>query len=319
MKILKFLALTLAIVAVLILLLLYEGDIPKDVIDARYSSPASQFLTLNELGRIHYRDEGHRRSLPVVLLHGSNASLHTFEPWVEQLEGQYRLITIDLPGHGLTGEIPSRDYSTASMISVIEQVVGQLKIDRFVIGGNSMGGDVALRYTLSHPDKIVGLVLIDASGTAIPADIDKKANSIWGFSLVSKPWFRYIAKNIDPYYLIVQGLGIAYNHSPVVTESLIMRYNDLTLRSGSRSAIIDRSGTRGSEDQPDLTKVEVPTLLMWGKEDAVIPFAFASAFESAIPDVTTAYYDHVGHIPQEEIPVQSAQDISAFLGALNED
>ena len=88
-------------------MILFQGDIPTDVVDARYTSANSQFSELGDLGRVHYRDEGRRQAPPIVLLHGSNASLHTFEPWVTRLEDKFRVVTIDLPGHGLTGAIPS--------------------------------------------------------------------------------------------------------------------------------------------------------------------------------------------------------------------
>ena len=95
MKILKFLGLTLLVLIGLGAIFLYEDDIPKDVVDARYRSPASQFLNLGENGTIHYRDEGNRNGPAIVLLHGSNASLHTFEPWVQRLMDRYRLVSIE--------------------------------------------------------------------------------------------------------------------------------------------------------------------------------------------------------------------------------
>ncbi len=322
MKILKILALTLTILTVLTVLttlLFYEGDIPKDVVDARYSSPDSQVLELKELGRIHYRDQGHRRLLPVLLLHGSSASLHTFEPWVAELEDKYRLITIDLPGHGLTGEIPSDDYSFNTMARVIDQIANHLRLDQFVIGGNSMGGGLAWRYTLEHPDRILGLVLIDASGPMLWRREDE-SNQVWAFDLLKQPWFRAVAQKLDPYHLVAQGLRSAYNHSAVVDESLIMRYNDMLLRAGSRKATVSRFSLQDSSGQnADLTLITAPTLLMWGKEDSVIPFAFASEFENAIPNVTTAYYDRLGHLPMEEDPATTARDLDNFLAGLSKE
>ncbi len=317
MKILKILALTLIILTALTIMLFYEGDIPKDVVDARYSSPNSQFLELDELGRIHYRDEGHRRSLPVVLLHGSSASLHTFEPWVSELEDTYRLITIDLPGHGLTGEIPSEDYSYSTMMQVIDRITEHLRVDEFVIGGNSMGGGLAWRYTLENPDRIIGLVLINASGPMLWRREDD-SNSVWGFDLLKQPWFRALAEKMDPYHLVAQGLRSAYNHSAVVNEALIMRYNDMLLRKGTRRATVSRFGLQDKTGQDaDLSQITAPTLIMWGKEDAVIPFAFATEFENALPEAKTAYYDRLGHIPMEEDPIQTSKDLGQFLAGIN--
>lgn len=322
MKILKFLGLFLVLAVTLAGAVLYEGDIPSDVVDARYSSPSSQFLDLGDAGRIHYRDDGNRRHPAVLLIHGSAASLHTFEPWVERLSGEYRVITLDLPGHGLTGAVPSADYSLAAYIDVVHALANHLSLDTFVIGGNSMGGGVAWRYALAHPAQVRALVLINATGLAKWRD-DQTGNNtgnnsaVLVFELLRKPWFRAIAEKIDPYYLAQQGVTSAYNHSNVVNESLIMRYYDLNLRAGTRKATIDRFQQLGQTPSADLSQIKTPTLVMWGQEDALIPFSHAARFEAAIPDTRTAYYQDVGHVPMEEIPDQSARDLSVFLQALN--
>lgn len=331
MKILKFLGLTLVGLILLTGLLLYEGDIPKDVVDARYSSPDSQFTDMGDQGRIHFRDEGNRRHFPVVLLHGANASLHTFEPWVKALKSDYRVITIDLPGHGLTGAVPSADYSTQAMLTVINRIAEHVGVNEFAIGGNSMGGGLAWRYTLAHPEQIKALILINASGTRAkndaksdpksdpgsnPAsDLERtnRGNSVLGFSLLRQPWFRAFAERLDPYYLIVQGLKASHYRAIVVDETLIMRYYDLTLREGTRRAILDRFKPKYVEEGGDISQITAPALIMWGMEDAVIPFAYASGFESALPHARTAYYKDVGHIPMEENPEKSVEDLIEFL------
>jgi pimeloyl-ACP methyl ester carboxylesterase len=320
MKILKFLILTLIVLLGCAVIILYEGDIPTDVVDARYTSPDSQFADLGDLGRVHYRDEGRRQSSPIILLHGSNASLHTFEAWVTRLEDKFRIITIDLPGHGLTGEIPSGNYSSESMISVVNAVANSLGLEHFVIGGNSMGGGIALRYTLDHPEKITGLVLIDSSGFMRKNFEDDNTQGVLAFRLLKNPWFRAIGEVMDPYYFVSQGLKTAFYNQAVVTEAMIMRYNDLALREGSRRATMKRFAEPADEkyQAEDLAGINVPTLLMWGKEDAVAPFAFASGYEALIPGITTAYYDRVGHIPMEEVPELSAADLIAFLETINE-
>lgn len=319
MKILKILGLTLLLVIGIAVLMLYEGDIPRDVVDARYTNIDSQFADFGDLGRIHFRDEGNPRALPVVLIHGFTASLHTFEPWVAQLKEDYRVITLDVPGFGLTGAIPSRDYSQKTIFAVINRLAEQLDIDRFVIGGNSMGGGISWRYTLAHPEKVSGLILIDASGNrnwdVRPEDED---SAVAGFNLMGQAWFRALSNYIDPYYLVSQGLRASFTNQALVDETMILRYNDMLLREGSRQALGDRnSNFRPGNEQPEvLADISVPTLVMWGKDDALIPVSFASVFTDNIPDTTTAYYDDVGHIPMEEIPEQSARDVAAFLAQL---
>jgi pimeloyl-ACP methyl ester carboxylesterase len=142
MRILKVIAFIFALLAMGLVVLLYKGEIPKDVVDAKYASPASQFLEMTNGARIHYRDEGNTEGSVIVLIHGSNASLHAWEPWIEEIGGDYRVVTLDLPGHGLTGGVPDNDYSSAAQLNTVAAVVAHLGIDQFVLGGNSMGGGV---------------------------------------------------------------------------------------------------------------------------------------------------------------------------------
>jgi len=320
MKILKFFILTLILLLGCAAMILYEGDIPTDVVDARYTSPDSQFSELGDLGRVHYRDEGRRQSSPIILLHGSNASLHTFEPWVARLKKTFRVITIDLPGHRLTGEVPSGNYASDAMVSVVNKLANNLDLEHFVIGGNSMGGSIALRYALDHPEKITGLVLIGSSGFMRKNLAHDDSQGVLAFRLLKNPWFRAIGEVMDPYYFVSQGLKSAFHSQEVITQAMIMRYYDLALREGSRSATMKRFTATADEKYraEDLAGINVPTLLMWGKEDAVAPFAFASGYEALIPSISTAYYDGVGHIPMEEIPETSAADLIAFMETINE-
>ena len=316
LKILKIFVLTLGILLTLAFMLLYQGDIPKDVVNARYSSPASQFLNLGDTGLIHYPDEGNHRAIPVVLIHGSNASLHTYEPWVERLQDDYRIISLDLPGHGLTGEVPSNDYSIDAFVKTIDGVMDHLGIEQFVLAGNSMGGRATWGYALKHPEKIVGMVIIGSGGPESWYGDQPRANSVWVFNLLGSPWFRKIAAQLDPYYVTVQGLKAAYNNSPIIDDALISRYYDMKLREGSRRATITRAGLKRSQEEFDLSQLTMPALIMWGREDTLVPFSIAERFEQELPNTTTAYYEDVGHIPMEEIPAASAKDIAKFLDSL---
>lgn len=315
MKLLKYFALTLILLLGCSALILYQEDIPSDVVDARYTNTNSQFSELGDLGRVHYRDEGRRQAPPIILLHGSNASLHTFEPWVARLKDKFRIVTIDLPGHGLTGAIPSGNYSREAMAQVVNLLANKLELEHFVIGGNSMGGSVALRYILDHPSRISGLVLINSSGLMGERLEDNDSQEVLAFQLLKNPWFRAIGEVIDPYYFVSQGLEAAFHQQAVVTETMVKRYYDLVLREGTREAMMKRFAATEDEKYQarDLARIKVPTLLMWGKEDGVVPFAVSSEYETLVPGISTAYYDGVGHIPMEEAPEISATDLIAFL------
>ncbi len=302
---------------------LFEGDVPAAVVDARYTSVASQFLTTVDGARVHYRDEGNRSGTPVVLVHGANASLHTWQAWVALLGDEFRFITLDLPGHGLTGRVPNDDYSADAMAATVRAVAAAVGVERFVLGGNSIGGGVAWRYALERRDQVRALVLIDASGlwswrvAAGPAEGDTPI----AFRLLAQPWFRAVARYLDPYYLVEQGLRATYNNAAVIDDTLIRRYYDLAMREGTRAATLKAfSGIRVADaDEPDLSQLTQPTLVMWGAQDALIPVAIAHRFYELLPRAELVVYEDVGHVPMEEAAEQSAADLRRFLRALDGD
>lgn len=324
-KWLKRLAVVTLLAIIAICVALYQGDLPKHVVDAKYTSPTSQFLTLDSGAKIHFRDEGFADGQPVVLIHGFGASLHTWEPWVEMLGSHYRVVTLDLPAHGLTGKVPDGDYSVASQIKTVDAVVQHLGLDRFVLGGNSMGGGVTWRYTAEHPEKVKAMILVDAVGlpqwsqevTQVADQANRQGPLV--FRLMRHSWFRTIARNIDPYHLTKQGLLSAYTDKSVVTDEMVQRYYELALREGSREAIMDRFADFAAEAnaQPvDPTQFRQPTLILWGSDDALINVKVANMFAEALPNSQLVIYDNVGHIPMEEVAEMSAMDVLEFLSKL---
>jgi pimeloyl-ACP methyl ester carboxylesterase len=330
---LKLLGAAICVIFAVALVFLYKSDIPADVVDAKYTSPESRFLVTSTGARVHYRDQGNKNGVPIVLVHGSNASLHTWEPWVSRLDDDYRLVSMDLPGHGLTGRTPDDDYSSEAFIRVVDEVVAHLEMDRFVLGGNSMGGGVTWRYTLQYPEKVLAMVLVNASGPydwwrereQLEAQKDQEQDEQqvragpMAFRLLSYAWFRAISRNLDPYSLVEQGVRSAYNDSPVINDALIMRYYELSLREGTRDATMKRfAAIRGDGDAPavDLSVITQPTLIMWGDEDALISVDVAHRFADVLPDSTLAIYEGIGHVPMEELADRSAEDVREFLSGL---
>ena len=112
-------------------------------------------------------DEGPRDAPAIVLLHGSNADLHTWQAWVDGLRGDYRVIRFDQRGHGLTGPGARDSYALEDFVADLDLVVDELGLERFVLGGNSMGGWIAAGYAMEHPGRLDGLVLVDAAGAPV--------------------------------------------------------------------------------------------------------------------------------------------------------
>jgi len=292
-------------------LLLRTPDVPVDELKARYASAQSQFLEVSPGFFVHVRDEGPRDAPALLLVHGSNASLHTWEPWVERLKGQYRIVSLDLQGHGLTGPIPSGCYTTECMAGTIEAVRERLGIQRIAIAGNSMGGGVSIAYALAHPNRVSALVLVNTGG----APANRPGPPPIGFRIASSPLVAPIAAQITPRALVAETLEQSVSVKSVASPEAATRYWELLRRPGNREATMDRwaqGWTRFSAEELAPLK-GVPVLILWGAEDRLIPVSAAGWFKQALPRAEVLVYPKIGHIPHEETPDRSAADLAAFL------
>lgn len=290
----------------------YTPDTDETEMKAKYGGPASQFITLQPGLTVHVRDEGRRYGPVIVLIHGSNSSLHTWEPWVQRLGGQYRIVSLDLPGHGLTGRYPSGDYDYPIFVDVVDKVLVKLGIARAVIGGNSMGGGVTRMYALAHPEKVQAMILVDAAGA--PRWEARKAPI--GFRIARMPILRDVAKIITLRSMVESSLQTSVSVKSVVTDAAVDRYWELLRYPGNRAATIKRfSYTHNNHPATNekLARLQIPTLILWGEEDNLIPVRSANWFADAIPGSRLIIYPKVGHVPMEEIADQSAADVAGWL------
>lgn len=289
-------------------------DIPVATLKAKYASPASQFIEVSPGTTIHVRDEGPRDGFSVVLVHGSNASLHTWEPWVARLTAKgYRVITLDLPAHGLSGPTPEGLYTSAAYVGIVEKLVDRLGLTRFALGGNSMGGGVAWRYAVAHPERLTALILIDASGKPMP----KGSSPPIGFRLARIPVARDILATVTPRSLIDSSFKQSVSNQAIATPAMIDRYWELLLYPGNRRATVQRFGQYSGDDgmAAKLKGLTVPTLIIWGREDRLIPVSVAAWFNQQIPGSRVTILDGIGHIPMEEAPERSLAPVLELLSA----
>jgi len=281
----------------------------------KYGGPTPTFAQTSDGMAVHYRDQGCRDCPAIVLLHGSNASLHTFEPLIKILQDRYRLISYDQPGHGLTGPHPRDDYSAQGMFDAIEAVIEATGVEQFTIAGNSMGGWVAWRYVLERPRNITSLILMDASG-APPSPEAEEPKLYLGARIVQYSAGRFLVQHITPRSIIRQSILDSVADDAFVTEEMVDRYWELLRYPGNRRAtglraIADRETRFGQQ----LTEINVPTLILWGAEDLVIPADNAVTFHAMIPGAELQIFDGVGHLPMEEAPARTAVAIDTFLHA----
>lgn len=305
-----------AIVGVAGYFILKRPDIPYETLAAKYESAASRYVDLPDGVRMHYRDEGNANGPALLLVHGFSASLQTWEPWVARLGGDYRIVTLDLPGHGLTRAPAGYQGSIEGSSDQVEAFAKAQGIARFAIGGNSMGGHVAFEYALAHPERVEALLLIDSAGwPESTAANDGKGPII--FQLLRNPLARSILRDLDTSRLTRQGLGTAFPlHPELVDDAMVARYTELSRAPGHRDIIMSLMRERGARPfaTPErLAAIAAPTLVMHGTEDHLTPFAFGEQFHAAIAGSQFAPLEGVGHVPQEEVPDDSAEIVRSFL------
>jgi pimeloyl-ACP methyl ester carboxylesterase len=284
--------------------LLYTPDAPRAALEAKYAPPPSVFMQVSGV-RLHVRDTGPKTAPAVILLHGFGSSLQTWDAWAKDLEPDHRVIRFDLPGFGLTGPDPSGDYSDARSMTVLIALMDALGVKRASIVGNSMGGRIAWTFAALHPERTAKLVLISPDGFASP-----------GFAYGVSPKTPLLMRAL-PYVLpapmLRASLAPAYANPRTLTDALFTRYRDMMAAPGVRRAILDRLPQQVLTDpRPVLATIKAPTLLLWGKEDKMIPVSNAADYMRALPDGTRTELPGVGHLPQEEAP-KSVDILRAFL------
>lgn len=293
----------------------FAPDIPYAELEARHGSPASRYLDLPDGVRVHYRDQG-GGDTPIVLVHGFAASLHAWEPWVAEFADERRVITLDLPGHGLTRAPEGYRASLAGHGEVVDAVVGRLGVERFVLGGNSMGGAVAWSYALARPEKVEALVLVDPAGW--PGEAEGSGPPL-AFRLLGNPVGRALLRHVNPRLVAREGLERAYADPAAVTPALVDRYVDLARAPGHRAILTSPRAEPAEPVTPaTFARIRTPTLILHGEADALIPLSDSQAMAAAIPGAKLITYPGLGHVPMETAPERTAEDVRRFLAELPE-
>jgi len=144
----------------------WEPDRQIGPLVAKWAKEPSTFVELDGM-QAHIRDTGPRNDpVPIVLLHGMGSSLHTWEGWQHDLQATRRVISVDLPGFGLTGPSPQGEYHIDTYTRFLLRLLDSLGVKRVMLVGNALGGEVAWQTAILAPERVRKLVLIDSDGYA---------------------------------------------------------------------------------------------------------------------------------------------------------
>ncbi|MDF1865984.1 MAG: alpha/beta hydrolase [Saprospiraceae bacterium] len=309
LKFFKYLLLLIVAIIGIYTAINYHNDISISEMKAKYAYPESKFVEIQNTP-VHYRIVG--EGMPVVLVHGTAASIHTWEDWTDILKQDFQVISFDLPAFGLTGPRPDRKYAISDYVAFMDEFVENIGVDSFHLAGNSLGGGIAWNYTVAHPEKVAKLILVNSSG--YPSN---KAPSI-AFKIAGTPILKDLMQKITPKSLIEKSLSEVFYNDALVSDEIVNRYFDMTLREGNRQAFGDRVA-QVQYNNSDLVKtVQNETLIIWGAHDEWIPVECAHNFHRDLPNSELKIYEKCGHIPMEEKAKESGQDVLTFLNRVNE-
>lgn len=294
----------------------WAPDIPVDALKGEWAPPPSTFVTVDGMS-VHLRDQvpalppGGAAEVPLVLLHGTSASLHTWEGWVAELGPRRRILTLDLPGFGLTGPHPKGTYRPLDYARFVLAFLDAVGVKRCVLAGNSLGGEIAWNVAVEAPERVERLILVDSAGyTPSPVSVPL------GFRLARMPVIKRVAEFILPERVVRSSIVNVYGHPERITDALVARYTALTRREGNRAALSARMEQMDAGARQDLIRtLKVPTLILWGGQDRLIPPDHGKHFAADIPGSTLVMLDDLGHVPHEEDPVRTAAEVARWLNA----
>jgi pimeloyl-ACP methyl ester carboxylesterase len=306
-SIFKKLLIALGILVLLILgytWLNYAPDKSLEELKVKWAYDNSQFLEIDGMP-VHYRINGEGE--PLVLIHGTGASLHTWEKWTEILEKDFKVISLDMPAFGLTGPNPERVYTLAYYAKFLDAFLEKIEVDKFSIVGNSLGGGIAWKYTSLFSNKVKSMILID------PMGYPRKGELPFALRLAANKYASQYLKTVTPKALFYKSMNEVYHNDALVTDELVNRYYDLYLREGNRQAFVDRAMSIEKVDTLEIATIKTPTLILWGAKDEWISPEDAPKFKKAIKGSELITYSNAGHVPMEELPKLTAHDARIFL------
>lgn len=274
--------------------------------------PVTNTYYVHEGVKIHFKDIGAGR--PVVFLHGFGTSLDTWRFIVAPLKNEYRLVLLDLKGHGFSDRPHDEQYSVHAHARVVMGLIRYLELERVVLVGHSYGSVVALAVALETRNHMQGLV----SGAAMisgSVDID---NLPFVLRLLRTPLIGWLSvKLTSASFRTRLLLERAYYDDSKVTDSLVELYAQYQRVPGTEYALLRTAEQIVPSDflrlKGELRKLEVPVINVWGKHDEVIPKAGAESVCRLLPKCALITLEDVGHVAQEEAPEKVVALIKEFL------
>lgn len=288
-------------------------DISYDGLESVYANGDSRFIDLANGTNIHFQDMGPRDAPAILMVHGLTDSLLTWNNWADRLKTRYRVITIDLPGHGLSRCMPEDRMNVAGFTETIKTVADALEIDSFTLVGHALGGNTAWNFSLEYPERTNGLVLVGATGW--PKTDSQQSNDPVAVKLVKYDLVRKLLRDLDQGPVFQSMLRESYLDPTKISEDEIATRATLSRAPCHREAMLDLFSKRGDRrlaTDDVLSQITAPTLILQGEADRIVPQQHGEAFAAAITDAELVKLP-AGHYAQKEAAEEGFAALDAFL------
>ncbi|HPL63201.1 MAG: alpha/beta fold hydrolase [Syntrophales bacterium] len=249
---------------------------------------------------------------PLVLIHGLGASAEIWKENISALSRSFRVFAPDLPGFGRS-EKPDAEYSPRFLLDSVLDFMAAAGLERASLAGLSLGGGIALMCAIKHPEKVDKLVLVGSAGLGAEVGLPLRLAALLfpgGFPKIPRTVLARFMKRL------------VYDPS-AVTGELVDTYVEYLSDPGCRtacsrvlSATVTFRGARPEVLNPILEKLDAvrrPTLIIWGRQDRVLPLRHALAAADRIPAVRLQIFENCGHMPNIEHPADFNRAVLSYL------
>jgi len=251
--------------------------------------------------KIRYVEAGSQNPQTVVLLHGLGANAESWQFNIAVLAAKYRVIALDQIGFGKSDK-PFLKYRIGTYSDFLDKFLSELKVEKVTLIGNSLGGWIAADYALKYPAKVEKIVLADASGLQPAKGVDY--NFVYSLNYSTREEVRNLVKLVF------------YNQTLFGSEAFIDQSLNVRVAAGDGYTINSLTDSiKRSEDFLDgrLGAIKQPTLIIWGKQDGLLPVSDAETFNKGINGSELVIFDQCGHAPQVEKAADFNKKVLEFL------
>jgi 4,5:9,10-diseco-3-hydroxy-5,9,17-trioxoandrosta-1(10),2-diene-4-oate hydrolase len=274
--------------------------------------PKDEYISVDGINT-RYWSAGKEGKPAVILIHGFGASVEIWQHNILALSKNHRVYALDLVGFGCSDK-PSADYSPTFLVNHVNGFVNAMKIKKATIVGLSMGGGTAILYTLTYPEKVEKLILVDSAGLGDKLSLGLRLMSvpILGASMTIPSW-------MTTYWFFRP----AVLNSKLLDDSFIDFYTKLFSLPGAQDAklktirsVCNFWGPKQevlNSTMSNLNKITAPTLILWGKDDEILNVEQASFAKGKIPNSQLYIFGQCGHMPNFEKPDEFNSVVLAFL------